>query len=173
MKWLIHLVIEILPVWGFFLFAFGMLALTQTVILESHGIEHVPSPELALGSLIVAKAVLVVDTFPFVKRLDALPIFPNTARRTGLYLLMSVIVRHLEQLIGAVRKGHSLAETNRTLLQAVLKPHFWILVAWLTLLLLAFTGARELYRRLGKDRFLELFFGTPARGKGEERRRAA
>jgi hypothetical protein len=77
-----HELKQLFPIWLFFFLAFSLLRLTQSVILEEMGI-NLTTPSLVLmGSLIVAKAFLVLDWFSFVERYQGKPlIFAFTATR--------------------------------------------------------------------------------------------
>jgi hypothetical protein len=41
-------------------------------------------------------------------------------------------------------------------------PHFWAIQLWLIVLIFVYCSMRELVRVIGRQRVLQIFFGTPA-----------
>jgi hypothetical protein len=154
-----HELRQLFPVWLFFFLAFSLLRLTQSVILEEMGI-NVTTPSLVLvGSLIVAKAFLVLDWFSFVERYRGKPLLFDVLWKTGIYLVGAVVMYVLEQFVESLIKHHDSAVAWGRLSDAVVNPRFCVLFLWLGLLIFAFTAARETIRALGKERFKSLWFG--------------
>src|SRR5215471_6410548 len=89
---------EILPVWAFFLFAMGLLSFTVSAVLGKYHIELARPHEYLVGSLIMAKVVLIVDTFVDESWLRGRPLIYPTSFKSGLYVLAAIAFDSLERL---------------------------------------------------------------------------
>jgi hypothetical protein len=157
-----HEVRELFPIWLFFFLAFSLLRLTQSVILRGFGF-HLTTPSLVLvGSLIVAKAFLILDWFGFVERFNGKPLIFGVLWKTCLYYCGAFIVYCLEQIIEFTIKHHDPILAWQRFSSAAGTARFWLIQLWLLLLLFAFTAARETIRALGESRFMTLWFGRKA-----------
>jgi hypothetical protein len=161
-----HELKALFPIWAFFFLAFGLLRLTQSVVLRGFGV-NVTTPSLVLvGSLIVAKAYLVLDWFRFVARYNDKPLITSVMWKTGIYYVGTFVVYFLEQVIEFTFKHHDPALAWERLSRALVTPRFWIIQLWLVLLIFAFTATRETIRVLGKKQFMMLWFGNLAKSFG-------
>jgi hypothetical protein len=163
-----HELRELIPAWIYFLVAFSMLKLTQTVLLEEYGITVFPTTQVVIGSLIVAKVLLLANLFRFVGWFDLYPGIVAAAWKTAIYSIGALVVRYLEGLLEGMHRHHfSFIETNHRIAQYVTTSRFWVIQMWVVALLFVFCSARELIRRIGEARVSELFFGTH-RGSGNQ-----
>lgn len=153
-----HEIREFLPVALFFLVAFQLLALTQSLMLKEEGIRVSSYVAAALGALIVAKVILIADYFSFVNRFPHKPLIYNVLWKTGVYFVASVLVRYGEHLIHFWRQSGSFAAANRSILAEVNWWHLLVVQLWLLVLLFLYCLANELVRRLGARRVFELYF---------------
>lgn len=160
-----HEIRELIPVALFFLIAFELLALTQSLMLEQYGISVATFAAAALGALVVAKVVLVADHFAFVDRFPEKSLIWNVLWKTTIYFIGSLFVRYLEHLIHFWRRTESFADANSAIVSEVVWPHVVCVQIWLLVLLLIFCTSRELIRALGRDRLFGLLF--PDRGVAE------
>jgi hypothetical protein len=153
---------ELFPIWCFFFLAFSLLRLTQSVILSEFGF-HVTTPSLVLlGSLIVAKAFLILDWFSFVERFNGRPLVFGVLWKTFIYYCGAFLIYCLEQFVEFTIRHHSPALAWDRISTAAGTPRFWLVQLWLLLLLFVFTAARETIRALGESRFMALWFGRNA-----------
>jgi len=85
-----------------------------------------------------------------------------------MYVLVAMLVHYLERLADFWKEAGSLVAGNQKLLAEIVWPHFWAIQILLVVLLLMYCTLHELVRVLGRDKILEIFFGTqPAlRGSG-------
>ena len=151
---------EILPVWAFFFFAMGLLSFTVSAVLGKYHIELARPHEYLVGSLIMAKVVLVVDSFAGKAWLRGRPLIYPTLWNTGLYVLAAVAFDSLERLFALVRRQHfGFDQATREILSNMAEPRYWAVMAWLIALILVFCAFRELIDSIGSDRFKEMFFG--------------
>jgi hypothetical protein len=159
-NWLREEFLKILPIWVFFFLSFGLLALTRATIFGAYRISPEESPEYLAGSLIMAKVVLIVDAFLTKRWLRDRPLIYITVWNTVLYFVAAMIVHHVEGVIHLMRHQHlGFAEANRQLLLLMTKPGFELLMLWVIALSFTFCMTRELIRAIGKERFMETFFG--------------
>src|SRR5262252_5814954 len=161
---------QILPVWAFFFVAFGLVALTRMSIFGEYHITPEEQPEFLVGSLIMAKVVLLIDSFFKVHREPGRPLIYGTLWNTGLYFVGAMVLHHVEQTISLMRHKHvGFAEANHEALLALEKPTFVTIMLAVLALTFVFCMLRELIHAIGRDRFLEMFFGWhPRRRPGAE-----
>ena len=167
---------KILPVWAFFFVAFGLVALTRMATLGEYHIQPEEQPEFLVGSLIMAKVVLLIDSFFKTRREPGRLLIYGTLWNTGLYFVAAMVLHHVEQIITLIRHKHvGFAEANREALLVIQKPS--VLTIMLVVLALTFTFCllRELIQAIGTERFIEMFFGRHPRPRtgGEDVRPAS
>jgi hypothetical protein len=152
-----HEVRELIPVTVFFFVGTQLLALTQMLILDEYRL-HAPSfAGAAIGSLIIAKVVLIADHLPFVNRFPGRPIIYNVLWKTGIYYIGAILFRYVEHLIHFWRKAGSFMAANRQLVDEVVWPHVFVIQLWVLVLLLIYCTMRELTAAQGHDRMHQLF----------------
>jgi hypothetical protein len=124
--------------------------------------EPMSTTSIAVGSLILGKAVLVTDMLPAINRYPDKPLAYNVAWKTPIYLLAATIIHYLERLIDFSRQAGGVAAGNKKLLAEIVWPHFWAVEILLFVLILVYCTGHELVRVVGKEKILRLFFGpTP------------
>lgn len=148
---------SLVPAWLFFLALFVLLRLMRVEILLENHIRTLPPSRVLLGSIVVAKGILLMDLLPFVKTVERRPVVPAALFKT---LCAFVIVFGFEFLDGVLelrREGFipATAEFGRRLSTI----SFWIMQTWLLVLLFSYSATRELSAKLGPTRFRELMFG--------------
>jgi hypothetical protein len=176
LNWLREEFWRILPVWAFFFVAFGLLALTRMSIFREYQITPAEQPEYLLASLIMAKVVVLIDSFFNTPREPGSPLIYGTLWNTGLYFVAAMVLHHVEQMISLILHKHvGFAEANREALLVLEKPTFVPMMIGVLALTFVFCMLRELVHAIGRDRFLEMFFGRHPRPRtgGEDVRRAS
>lgn len=170
LRWLYKEFLEILPVWAFFFISFGLVALIRMSILGEYHIRPEQQPEYFVGSLIMAKVVLLIDAFFKGRRERKRPLIYGTLWNTGLYFVAAIAFHHVEEIITLIRHEHlGFAEANRQALLAIEKPTFLTIMLAVFALTFTFCMLRELIQAIGSDRFREMFFGRHPRPRtGEE-----
>ena len=168
LNWLREEFRQILPVWAFFFVAFGLGALTRMATYREYHIKPEEQPEFLVGSLIMAKVVLLIDSFFKIRRGPGRPLIYGTLWNTGLYLVAAMVLHYVEQVITLIRHKHvGLAAANREALLALEKPTFLTIMLGVLALTFTFCMLRELIEAVGRERFLELFFGRHPRQRTE------
>jgi hypothetical protein len=164
LNWLREEFRHILPVWTFFFVTFGLMALTRMATYREYHIKPEEQPEFLVGSLIMAKVVLLIDSFFKIRRGPGRPLIYGTLWNTGLYFVAAMVLHHVEQVITLTRHKHvGLAAANREALLALEKPTFLTMMLGVLALTFTFCMLRELIEVVGRERFLELFFGRHPR----------
>jgi hypothetical protein len=148
---------SLLPAWLFFLLSFSLLRWTQTAILSESGVTVLPPSKVLIGSLIVAKALLTVDSLRILARLNSLPILVSALFRTVIYGSLVFFFEYSEVLFTLRARGFEEASHEFSL--RLNSPRFWVIQVWIVVLLFAFTLARTFARRLGRRRFRRLLLG--------------
>src|SRR5262245_10403989 len=159
---LAHEIRNYIPPALFFLAAFELLALSKALMLKEYGIHATMFLSAAIGGLVVAKVVLILDHVPLVNRPDK-PLIYNVLWKTFLYATAVVAMRFLEHLVHAWIRTGSVIEANRVMMAEVVWPHIIVMQMWVGLVLLTSCTLRELTRALGRERVRALFFSAPGR----------
>jgi hypothetical protein len=154
---------EILPVWIFFFVSFALVAFIRSESIGEYHIKQTAPHEYLVASLIMAKVVLIVDSLKRPKSRRR-PLIYSTLSDTGLYFVAAIVLHHMEQVIAVMRHRHvPFTEANREAFLMMEKPIFLALMAGVLALTFAFCIIRELIRAIGKERFMEIFFGRHPR----------
>ena len=157
--------IALLPPMIFFFVALHLVALIDGLMLKGTGISVSTSWHIALAALILGKAMLLADLLPFINRYPDKPLIYNVAWKTTIYVLVSLLVHYVEHLIDFWREAGGFIAGNRKLFAEMVWPHFWAIQMLLGALILMYCTMHELVRVIGRDKFLEMFFGTPPRAR--------
>src|SRR5262245_27209365 len=151
LNWLYKEFREILPVWAFFFISFGLVALARMSIFGEYHITPEGPPEFLVGSLIMAKVVLLIDSFFKVHREPGRPLIYGTLWNTGLYFVGAMVLHHVEQIITLIRHQQvGFAEANRKALLATEKPTFLTVMLGVLALTFTFCMLRELIQEIGR-----------------------
>jgi hypothetical protein len=155
-----------LPPALFFFVMLHLVALIRVLMLKGTGIAVSTSWQVTLSALILGKAVLVADLLPFINRYPDKPLLYNIAWKTTIYVLVAMLLHYLEHLADFWKEAGSLVAGNQKLLAEIVWPHFWAIQILLVVLILIYCTMHEFVRVLGRDKVLEMLFGTrpgPAR----------
>ena len=79
-----------------------------------------------------------------------------------------MVLYHVERTISLMRHRHfGFAEANRVTLVAMEKPTFLTIMLAVLALTFTFCMLHELVLAIGRERFIEMFFGRRTRGRTE------
>jgi len=149
----------ILPPTIFFFVALHIVAFVRVLMTKGSHFEPVSTTSIAIGSLILGKAVLIADLLPPINRYPNKPLIYNIAWKTVIYLLMASVIHYLERLIDFSRQAGGIVAGNEKMLGEMVWAHFWAVEIILFILILAYCTVRELARVIGREKMLRLFFG--------------
>jgi len=164
MKTIKHEFLDVLPPTIFFFISFCLLILTMNLIARQYGIPLIGLVNAAVGALIVAKVVLIADHFSFVNKFPEKPLIYNTLWKTMIYVVAATIVRYLERLIEFARQYGGILTGNRHLLNEMTWEKFLLIHMWLSVLFFIFCALRELVRVIGREKVIQIFFGSSSKG---------
>jgi hypothetical protein len=152
----------ILPPTIFFFVVLHIVAFIRVLMAKDSHFEPMSTTSIAVGSLILGKAVLVADMLPMINRYPSKPLAYNVAWKTVIYVLLASVIHYVERLIDFSRQAGGLVAGNEKLLAEIVWPHFWAVQILLLVLTLVYCTAHELVRVIGKEKMVRLFFGpTP------------
>jgi hypothetical protein len=153
--------LAILPPTIFFFVALHVIAIVRALMAEGTGFSPSSTMSIAVGALILGKAVLIADLLPAINRYPNEPLAYNVAWKTTIYLVIAGVIHYLERLFEFSRQAGGVAAGNARLLAEMVWPHFWAVQIILLVLILMYCTGRELVRVIGRDRTLRMFFGPP------------
>ena len=168
--WLAREFREVLPPAIFFLIGFHLLSLTRSLMLREYGIHPAAAAGATVGALLVAKVVLIADSFAVINRFPARPLIYNVAWKTTIYVLAALVVHYLEHLVPLWWRLGNLGTANDRLLEEIVWPHFWVVQIWLLVLLFMYCAMRELIRAIGPHEVRRMFFGPGRSARSHEAR---
>jgi len=153
--------LALLPPTVFFFFTLGLVAVLRALMLKGTGLSAATPITVALGALILGKAVLLADMTPLVNRYPDKPLAYNALWMTAVYLVVALILHYLERLVEFWRQAGSFLAGNEKMLTEMVWPHFWAIQIILSVLLLGYVVIREIVRAVGAARLRQMFFGRP------------
>lgn len=164
----------LLPVWLFFYLAFSLLRMTQMAALADYGVHSTATSLVLLGSLIVAKAFLLLRHRRLMNLFINRPLIYGVLWKTLIYDLGVFVILSIEQFLEFLRPNHSFSAARHDLFHLMASPRFWVMQLWVVLLLFVFSSFQEIIQLVGRDRFLEAWFGRKRRdGDSQNIRKAS
>ena len=153
----------LIPPTVFFFVALHVVALVRVLMVKGTGLPVASSAQIAVGALILGKAVLIADLLPVVNRYPDKPLVYNVAWKTAIYFLIALVLHYLERLVDYLREAGGLAAANEKMLAEIVWPHFWAIQIVLVVLIFNYCVMHELVRVIGARKVGEMFFGPPRR----------
>lgn len=160
-----HEIIEVIPPTIFFLVSFHIVLLDRALMAREYGLQPASMLGATIGALLVAKVVLLADMLPAINRFPEKPLIYNVLWKTAIYVAASLFVHYLEHLVPLWWRLGSFSGANEQLRSEMVWAHFWAIQLWLVVLIFVYCMMRELIRVIGRDRVMQVFFGTPAPAK--------
>ena len=152
---------EVLPPTIFFFISFHIVLLDRALMAREYGLKPSSMAAATIGALLVAKVVLIADALPLINRFPEKPLMSNVVWKTVIYVVASLFLHYLEHLVPLWWHMGSFVEANAHLAREIVWPHFWAIQLWLTVLIFVYCALRELVRVIGRDRVMQVYFGTP------------
>ena len=157
--------LALLPPTVFFFIALHIVALVRSLMVEGTGLPIISSGQIAMGALILGKAVLLADLLPAINRFPDRPLAYNVAWKTAIYFVIATLIHYLERLFDFWKEAGGFAAANAKLLATIVWPHFWGIQIILLVLILNFCVLREFGRVMGNDKLMTMFFGRSDKAK--------
>jgi hypothetical protein len=164
---------DIWPPTLFFFIGFNLVLFTKRLELEQYSIRYSGLVIATTGALIVAKAVLVADAMPFLRRFDRRPLAWPILFKTVVYTCFVVLARLLEEFI--VYLAHKGAVGGGAFVEQVFGTFSWARFTatqlWILVLFLVYVTASAFNELLGDGELFKLFFKRPSTNLQSARRR--
>jgi len=148
---------ELLPPTIFFIIGFNLIVLTTNLLLSDYGARFASFMLATVSALIVAKALLIANAMPAIRRYDRAPLIRPILFKTAFYWAAVFIVHLLEEWI-RYRLGlqyvfggfvqHQIATFSWA--------HFIAVQLWILVLFLIFVTASELNHLFGEGELWHL-----------------
>lgn len=150
-------IFEALPAMIFFLILFHLIGTSKAVILNDYSFTAMRAVGATMGALIVAKAVLIVETLPIGHYFSSRRIL-NMLWRTLMYSLMALLFHFLEELIPYIIKHGEILSGIKTMIEDITWIFFAVMTAWIVFGLFLFTLITELVELVGRDKLKNVLF---------------
>ena len=155
--------LAVIPPTIFFFFTLGLVAVVRMLMTKGTGMPISTPIQVAVGALILGKAVLIADMLPLINRFPDKPLSYNVAWKTVIYVLVALVIHYLERLVDFWKEAGGFVAANEKLLAEMVWPHFWAIQIILIVLIFGYCVMHELARVIGENKMREMFFGKPAR----------
>jgi hypothetical protein len=151
--------LEILPPTIFFLIGFNLIVLTTNLILANYGARFASFMIATASALIVAKALLVANALPMIRRYDRAPLARPILFKTVFYSVAVFIVRVLEHWIEYLfSRDYVFGGFFRHEIAAFSWDRFIAVQLWIVVLFLIYVTASELNHLFGEGELRHLLF---------------
>ena len=158
--------LAMIPPTIFFFLALGLVAVVRVLMLKGTGIPASTPIQVAVGALILGKAVLIADMLPVINRYPDKPLAYNVVWKTAIYVLAALVIHYLERLVDFWKEAGGFVAGNQKLLAEMVWPHFWAIQLILVVLIFNYCMLHEFARVIGPAKLWEMFFGRTARAAG-------
>src|SRR5215467_14551798 len=156
---LLHEFLEILPPTIFFFIGFNLIVLTTNLILADYGAQVASFMIATASALVVAKAVLVANAMPAIRRYDRAPLIRPILFKTVFYWAAVFIVRVLEHWVRYRFGGEYVFGGFLPHVAANFSwDHFLAIQIWIFVLFLIYVTATELNHLFGEGDLGHILF---------------
>lgn len=149
----------LIPPTLFFFISLHVVLLMHNLMLKGEGVSFTTSVSVAIGALILGKAVLLADLLPFVNRYPDRPLAWNIAWKTALYFTVATLIHYLERLFDFWRQAGGFVAGNEKMLAEMVWSRFWAAQMLIAILIFWYCTSREVVRAIGEEKALRMFFG--------------
>jgi hypothetical protein len=150
---------EILPPTIFFFCGFNLIVLTTNLLLANYGARVASFMIATVSALIVAKAVLVANAMPAIRRFDRAPLIRPILFKTVFYCAAVAIVRLLEEWIRyRLGEHYVFGGFVPQAIAAFSWEHFMAVQIWIFILFLVYVTASEFNNLFGKGELQHILF---------------
>lgn len=152
LAWVVHEMIEMLPVAIFFAAGFVVIVVTTNLVLADYALRFANFLVAVTAALVVGKAVLVANATPFLRRYDTMPLAWTILYKAGVYCAFVFVARVVEATVEGWLRG-----TPFTEFLATFSWHrFLAIQIWLFVLFLVYVTFHELTQLLGEGELQQL-----------------
>jgi hypothetical protein len=156
---ILHEAREALPPTLFFFVGFNFIVLTTNLILADYSLAASNFMLATLGALVVAKAVLVANAMPYIRRYDRAPLIRPILFKTVFYSVVVFLARLLESLFHfSVVERNPPGDFPAYLMTMFSWHRFAAVNLWIFVLFLIYVTASEVAHLFGRGELWRLFF---------------
>src|SRR5215471_13783282 len=153
--------LEILPPTIFFFIGFNLIVLTTNLILADYGAQFASFMLATAAALIVAKALLVANSMPVIRRFDQAPLIRPILFKTIFYSVAVFIARLLEHWIEyLLSRDYVFGGFLKHEIAAFSWDRFIAIQLWIFVLFLVYVTASEFNHLFGEGELWHLLFGS-------------
>ena len=151
--------LEILPPTIFFIIGFNLIVLTTNLILADYGAQFASFMIATASALIVAKALLVANALPVIRRYDRAPLIRPILFKTVFYSVAVFIARLIEHWIEYLfSKEYVFGGFFKHEIATFSWDRFVAVQLWIVVLFLIYVTASEFNRLFGEGELWHLLF---------------
>lgn len=145
----------------YFVFWFAFLTTVKMLLLEEYNIEFYGLSKVLIGSLIVAKVILIVDHIPMGSWIENRPAIVDILFRTFIYSVGIVIILILENAFEGRHEYGSFINSLMQVFKHSDKYHLYVNTIGVVCALLGFNFLSLISKHLGKGGFKKIFLSPP------------
>lgn len=150
---------HILPAYLFFLVSFLVVNYTQAIMYVKKGIPPYPLLSIVIGTMLVAKVLVLIDHLSFINLFPKKPLIYNIIWKTIIYTLGSLIMRVTIRVISFAIAHHDFQIGVRQYLEALDYDAFIAIQCWYTILFFVYVSFKELIMHIGPKKAKKVIFG--------------
>ncbi len=148
-----------IPAALYFLLALHIVTWVRELMIKGTGQELGQGASMLIAALVLAKAVLIADLLPFMRRESMKPLVWIIAIKSSMYLVVATAVHLIERLFECWRHAADLSAAWDQVLHQISWSQFIALHIVLALFMIAYSTMRELTHAIGAAKMKALMFG--------------
>jgi hypothetical protein len=149
---------EVLAISSVFFVIFVLLLIMKKILLGEYNVDFYVVGTALVGSLIIAKVVLIFDLLPVTKKTDHLPNIYRVFFRSFIYILGYIIFTLLEHLVKGLIDGTSITKAFNLALHELITPGFFTSLVGVSVAFLLFNAFWIIRGKYGAHELYTLFF---------------
>ena len=153
---------EVLAISGVFFVIFVLFLLLKKVIMDDYKVDLYILSTALVGSLIIAKVVLIFDLLPLTRKTDRLLNIFRVFFRSLIYIAGYLIFTFLEHLVRGLTSGESFPAAVGSTLQTMQTPAFIISFVGVLIAFLLFNAFWIIRSSIGPAALFAMFFKKQA-----------
>lgn len=158
-KWCKEEFKSVLPAIIYFCIAFNLIHFTEALGLRAYGIHYYSYLSVTFAALLVGKALIIINTFPFINLFPNRPLIYNIVWKFFIYNFFMLLFRILEALLDLYLHSHHFQEAYDVMMTRLASPVFWAVQMLFVIVFLVYIVASEFIRELGVDNVYRMLFG--------------
>jgi hypothetical protein len=158
LQWFKREFLHVFPAFLFFFVAFGLINLTEGVVLKRGGVQF-SFWTIFIASALVAKIVLVIDHFPLMQIFERRPLIWSVIWKTLVYAVAVFLLRFLIRLTPFLSTNQPWADQFKLFLESIDWTIFWAVQSWYYTLFFVFNVSREFVQVIGLEKTRRIFLG--------------